>query len=352
MRPISRLVAAFGLAIFILQPLWVQAQKSPEDLQKETVEACKATAKTKPTFATIQAMVDKACTLLEKEGTAAFPKFKGKDSEFIFCGTYIWINDLKGVMRMHPAIPQMEGMDVLNVKDNHGKKLFFEFNKMAKEKGAGWVDYWWPKPGEPSPSRKISYVKLCKAKGEDLVVGSGVYDLPDDQVDKLIMSQETPKELAKETESAIVKTNVVKATSDMVIQKVNQACELLEKEGKAAFPKFKGKKSEFIFAGTYIWINDLKGVMIMHPVMAQLEGKDQIGWQDSHGKLIFVEFNKVAKEKGSGWVDYWWPKPGEKKPSHKISFVKLCKIDGEDMVVGCGIYDLWDSEIAKLVQAK
>ena len=230
------------------------------------------------------------------------------------------------------------------------KSFFFEFNKMAKEKGAGWVDYWWPKPGESSPSRKISYVKLCKANGESFVVGSGVYDLPDDQVDKLITSQETPKELAKETESAIVKTNVVKATSDMVIQKVNQACELLEKEGKAAFPKFKGKKSEFIFAGTYIWINDLKGVMIMHPVMAQLEGKDQIGWQDSHGKLIFVEFNKVAKEKGSGWVDYWWPKPGESKPSHKISFVKLCKIDGEDMVVGCGIYDLWDSEIAKLVK--
>ena len=50
MRPISRLVVGFGLAVFILQPLWVQAQKSPEDLQKETVEACKATAKTKPTF--------------------------------------------------------------------------------------------------------------------------------------------------------------------------------------------------------------------------------------------------------------------------------------------------------------
>ena len=165
------------------------------------------------------------------------------------------------------------------------------------------------------------------------------------------MAQETSKELAKETESATVKTDVTKATSDMVIEKGQcRPATLLEKEGKAAFPKFKGKNSEFIFAGTYIWINDLKGVMIMHPVMAQLEGKDQIGWQDSHGRLIFVEFNKVAKEKGSGWVDYWWPKPGESKPSHKISFVKLCKIDGEDMVVGCGIYDLPDSEIDKLVK--
>ncbi len=350
MGSVVRLFAGLGLTLCLLYPLGVQAQKTPEDLQKETVEACKASAKTKPTFASIKAMVDKACALLEQEGTAAFPKFKGKDSEFIFSGTYIWVHDLKGVMRMHPAIPQMEGMEILNVKDNKGKKLFSEFNRMAKEKGAGWVDYWWPKPGESTPSRKISYVRLCKAKGDDLVVGCGVYDLPDDQVDNLIMSQETPKELAKETEAAIVKTNGVKATSDMVIKKVDQACALLEKEGKAAFPKFKGKNSEFIFAGTYIWINDLKGVMVMHPVKAELEGKDQLGWKDSQGKLIFVEFNKTAKEKSAGWVDYWWPKPGESKPSHKISYVKLCKIDGEDMVVGCGIYDLWDSEIAKLVK--
>ena len=77
------------------------------ELQKDTVAACAASAKNKPTFALIKAEVDKACALLEKEGTAAFPKFKGKESEFIFCGTYIWVHDLKGVMRMHPALPQM-----------------------------------------------------------------------------------------------------------------------------------------------------------------------------------------------------------------------------------------------------
>jgi cytochrome c len=350
MRSIGKVFVGFCFSVLILQPMTLRAQKSPEDLQKETVAACAASAKTKPTPTAIKEKVDKACALLEKEGIAAFPKFKGNNSEFIFCGTYIWVHDLKGVMRLHPTLPQMEGLEVINVKDNQGKRLFVEFNQIAKAKGAGWVDYAWPKPGEPNPSRKLSYVKLCKVQGEDMVVGCGVYDLPDDQVDKLIMSQETPKELAKETETAIVKTDINRATSDMVINKVNQACTLLEKEGKAAFPKFKGKKSEFIYAGTYIWVHDLKMVMLMHPVMAALEGKDQSGWQDSHGKYIFVEFNKVAQAKGAGWVDYWWPKPGEKGPSHKVSYVKLCKIDGEDMVVGSGIYDLSDAEIEKLIQ--
>lgn len=350
MKIIGKVLLGLLVAAIILQmgPAW--AQQSAEDLQKETVAACADSAKDKVTIEKIKEMVDKACVLLEKEGTEAFPKFKGKDSEFIFCGTYIWVNDLKGKMLMHPAIPQMEGMDLLNVKDAQGKRLFVDFIKIAKDKGAGWVDYWWPKPGAVEPSRKLSYVKLCKVKGVDLIVGCGVYDLPDEQVDKLLMAQETPKELAKETEQAAVQSDINRASPQLVISKVKQACALLSQYGKAAFPQFKGKHSEFIYAGTYIWVNDMKGVMLMHPIQAQLEGKNQIDWQDSKGKKIFVEFIKVCKEKGSGWVDYWWPKPGDNFPSHKVSYVKKAKVDGQDVVVGSGIYDQTEEEIAKLVK--
>ncbi len=350
MQPGAKALVGFCLAVLVLLPMPVRAQKTTEELHKETLAACAAGAKARPSFEMIKEKVDKSCDLLTKEGKAAFPKFKGKNSEFIFCGTYIWVHDLKGVMRLEPAIPMMEGMKLIDVKDGHDKRPFFEMNKVAKEKGAGWVDYWWPKPGEQNPSHKVSYVKLCQVEGEDLVVGAGIYDLPDNQIDKLLLAQKTSNELAKETEAAAVKTEITRATSDMIIERVKAACALLEKEGKASFQKFKGKNSKFIFAGTYIWIHDLKGVMRMHPIKSDLEGKNQLDWQDSHGRLIFVEFNQVAKEKGAGWVDYWWPKPGEQGPSHKVSYVKLCRIDGEDMVVGSGIYDLPDAEINKLIK--
>lgn len=355
MRKIHQIMLGLGVALLILQPGLVGAQnKSVEDLQKESVESCKASAKDKVTVDKIKEMVNKACVLLEKEGTAGFAKFKGKDSPFFFCGTYIWVNDLKGVMRLHPIIPQLEGMDLLNSKDAQGKRLFVEFNRVAKEKGAGWVDYWWPKPGGPEPHRKISYVKLCKIDGKEMLVGCGVYDLPEEVMDKLLMAQATSKELAKETEQAAAQTDIIIASPQLVMSKVKQACTLLTQYGKAAFPKFKGKHSPFIFAGTYIWVHDLKGVMRMHPIQADMEGKDFMNWKDSHGIPIFVEFNRVATKKGAGWVDYWWPKPGQKESkeggtSHKCSYVKLCKVDGEDMVVGCGIYDLPEAEIKKLV---
>ena len=86
---------------------------------------------------------------------------------------YFWINDLDRKMIMHPIKPELEGRNVSDMKDPRGKYLFREFVKVSKERGAGYVDYMWPKPGEHAPVPKISYVKLYKPWG--WVIGSGVY---------------------------------------------------------------------------------------------------------------------------------------------------------------------------------
>jgi len=163
-------------------------------------------------------------------------------------------------------------------------------------------------------------------------------------------AQKTPDELAKESEAACVASESTKATSQMIIDKVEKAAALLQKEGKAAFPKFKGKDSEFIFAGTYVWIHDLSGIMRVHAVKYKMEGQNLVDLKDSNGKLFFIAMNEVAKTKGAGWVEYMWPKPGEKTPSQKVSYVKLVKVEGEDLVLGCGVYDMSPEEVQKLVK--
>ncbi len=186
MRTIGKGLMILFCMAFMFQAIPVLADKSPDELAKESEAACAASAKTKPTVDMIVAKVNKACELLAKDGKAAFPKFKGKDSEFIFAGTYIWIHDMNGVMLMHPIKFKLDGKNVTGLKDTAGKFLFVEMNKVAKEKGAGWVDYMWPKPGEKDPSRKVSYVKLVKTPDGEMVAGCGVYDLPSAEVDKLI----------------------------------------------------------------------------------------------------------------------------------------------------------------------
>lgn len=143
-------------------------------------------------------------------------------------------------------------------------------------------------------------------------------------------------------------TASTKPTVEMVMERVNAGVELMNKEGRNAFNKFKGADSEFIYAGTYIWIHSpTTGEMLMHPMKTKLEGKNVNPLRDADGKLLFVEFNRVATEQGSGWVNYMWPKPGEKKPSMKVSFVKLAEHNGEKFVVGSGVYDITLEEINK-----
>lgn len=199
---------------------------------------------------------------------------------------YFWINDLSPRMIMHPLTPDMEGKDLSGYKDPNDKKLFWEMVKVCKEHGQGFVDYFWPKPGADKPQPKLSFVKLFKPWG--WIIGSGVY---------------------LEVAEAKLKTDY----ADII---------------KALRYGSDGKD--------YFWINDLQPRMVMHPYKPELDGKDVSGIRDPNGKQLFVEAVKVAKEKGQGYMDYFWPKYGADKPQPKLSYVKLFKQWG--WVLGTGIY--------------
>ncbi len=86
---------------------------------------------------------------------------------------YFWINDMGDLMVMHPIKPELEGKKLDKLKDKNGKLLFLEFNSTVKAKGAGFVDYLWPKPGSEEGVPKISYVMGFEPWG--WVIGSGIY---------------------------------------------------------------------------------------------------------------------------------------------------------------------------------
>jgi methyl-accepting chemotaxis protein len=98
----------------------------------------------------------------------------------------------------------------------------------------------------------------------------------------------------------------------------------------------------------YFWINDEEPRMIMHPMKAELDGKPLGEMADPNGKKLFIEMVRVSKESGSGFVDYFWPKPGADKPVPKISFVKLYKPWG--WIIGSGVYV--DDVVAQLFTIK
>ncbi len=130
-------------------------------------------------------------------------------------------------------------------------------------------------------------------------------------------------------------------------KKAKDAAALLAAEGDAALEKIKDPNGEFRFAGGegYIWVHNLDGIMVMHPIKPALDGKGLLEMRDVNGVYLFVAMNQVVEEHGEGWVAYAWPKPGEEQSSPKVSFVVLVKHGDKDYVAGSGMYDVNASDI-------
>jgi len=119
---------------------------------------------------------------------------------------------------------------------------------------------------------------------------------------------------------------------------VNKAAALVETQGKAAFPEFRKRDSEWWFGNTYLFIYDKDMNVLLNPAFPEREGTNVRGGKDVNGKPFQDEFMKVIQTKGSGWVDYMFPKPGQSQLSQKWSYVKGVKIDGGLGLIGAGFY--------------
>ncbi len=132
-------------------------------------------------------------------------------------------------------------------------------------------------------------------------------------------------------------------TPTLVKAKAQAAAALLKAEGPAALAKIKDENGEFRYAGGqgYVWVHNLDGLMVMHPIKPALDGKQLLDKRDANGVYLFVAMNEVAEDNGEGWVPYSWPKPGSSESTPKVSYVVLV---GEN-VVGSGINNVTPADI-------
>ena len=136
-------------------------------------------------------------------------------------------------------------------------------------------------------------------------------------------------------------------TPELCKQKAQEAAALLKAEGDAALEKIKDPSGPFRFADGkgYVWIHNLDGVMVMHPIKPALDGQGLLDMRDVNGVYLFVAMNELCEEKGEGWVPYAWPKPGEEQSSPKISYVVLVERGDATYVAGAGMYDVTAADI-------
>ena len=120
-------------------------------------------------------LVDQAVNLINSEGSAAFPRFHKKGTMWRESDTYIFVGDTDGTILVNGGNPSLEGQNLFEQTDVNGKPFVQTFIETVTTKGAGWVGYMWPKPGQATPKKKMSYVKQAKMGEKTLFVGAGFY---------------------------------------------------------------------------------------------------------------------------------------------------------------------------------
>jgi cytochrome c len=86
----------------------------------------------------------------------------------------------------------------------------------------------------------------------------------------------------------------------------------------------------------YVYVVSFDGVALAHAANRELVGKHQGNTMDAKGKPILPELLAVATGPGSGWIEYWWMRHGEKEPTLKRTYIK--RVPGEDILVAAGYY--------------
>ncbi len=132
------------------------------------------------------------------------------------------------------------------------------------------------------------------------------------------------------------------ATKDECVAKTKEAAQMVADKGlDAAIAAINKKDGPFVWKDSYVFLMDLDGKMLAHPMSPALIGKNLLDMKDKavppeSGKFLFKEFVEVAKGKGAGWVEYTWANPGDPKPRPKITYIY--RVPGKDLFVGAGIW--------------
>lgn len=128
------------------------------------------------------------------------------------------------------------------------------------------------------------------------------------------------------------------ATKDECVVKCHEAAALINTKGlEAAIPILSDPKGPFVWKDSYVFLMNLDGKMLAHPMQPELTEQDHLLLMtDPTDKALFVHFVNTARQVGHGWVEYMWPKPGKNTPWKKITYIY--RVPGKELFVGAGVY--------------
>jgi len=256
--------------------------------------------------------VDSAADLIEKKGAAeAFRDFDRRDSPWRTGPTYLFVYDADGICVWHGLTPELVGRNLTSFRDPLGKPVIewiVDVGRRPDPHASDWLFYLWEEQSDFHPVWKSSYVRKAVAPdGKVYLVGSGSSRL---KVEKVFVQRQ-----------------------------VDAAARLLQEKGtEAAFHELKDPGSRFDYLGTFIFVLDYDGHSLVDPSYPTLQGRDMTRFRDAVGRPVVKDLLQKLQTSDTAWVQYLWPKPGEKLPSRKLIYARKVQVNGETLIVGSDFF--------------
>ena len=248
-------------------------------LQDRVTEACNVAEHLVQTYRTEMTQEALEGIIIESLRKARF--FNGRG--------YFFATRFDGIEMLFSDRPEMEGHNMLGMRDTNGQFVIRDMLRIAEDQGEGFYEYTWTKPGsDGNDHRKIAYIKSVPALG--WIIGAGEY----------------PEDVEKD-----IQNEIIEYLSTVRIEDAG-----------------------YIFGSTY------DGIGILGPQ----QGVDVYDLQDTNGKVIVRELIDAARN-GGGFVEYVMPEFEESAPLPKLSYA--APIPEWEWYLGFGLFTYQiDDEIA------
>lgn len=247
-------------------------------------------------------LLGKAVAYLEAEGAdKALAAFNDRQGHFAEGQYYVFALDRAGIMRASSgASRSLVGLDVRALKDAAGVPFMNEILDAAAKAPRGEVRYHWLNPADNKVEDKVSRFQVVG----DLILAVGYY-LP-------------------------------RGTAEQARALLDKAVALIGSAGQEqAFQAFNDPQGGFVVGDEYVFVIGLDdGRYLASGRSPNLIGTDVREVKDAAGKPLFKEMIALARDKGTGRLDYMWRNPVTNAVEHKHTLVQRVG----DVLLGVGYY--------------
>lgn len=248
------------------------------------------------------ALLDRAADYLQKNGPEkAFAAFNDPKGAFVNGAYYVFAVGTDGFMHANGGSKTgLVGKNQIALRDASGKPLIADLLMQAKQNPSGAIEYRWLNRTSNHVENKVSLYR----KVGNIIVCVGYY---------------TPRASLEEAQDLLAK-----------------ATEFLKKsDANTAFAAFNNPQGGFTHNDQYVFVIGIDdGKYRASGASPQLTGMDVRGLRDAAGKPLVEEMITLAKQKGSGRVDYVWRNPATNAVETKHSLIQ--RVD--NVLLGVGYY--------------